>query len=266
MKKKLRVFGTIVLGLYALLCAALYFFQEKIIFIPQQLPKSHVFHFSQEFEELNFKTKEGIRLNGLLFKAQEAKGLIFYLHGNAGSLDTWGNVAKLYTDLGYDVFMLDYRGYGKSEGNITSPEQLFRDNQLVYSELKKRYQEEEITILGYSIGTGLATKLASINQPKQLILQAPYYSLTDMMRQQFSFIPTFILKYKFPIHEYFLLCEMPITIFHGDRDGIIPYESSVRLKQEFSDQVTLITLKGQGHNGMTNNPDYQRELKRILMQ
>ena len=144
--------------------------------------------------------------------------------------------------------------------------ELFEDNQLIYDELKEKYREDDIIILGYSIGTGLASKLASENKPDQLILQAPYYSLTDMMRQRFSFIPTFILKYKFATNEYLKNCKMPITIFHGNIDRVINYKSSLKLKEDFTNKIELITLNGQGHNGMTDNPNYKRELENILQE
>jgi pimeloyl-ACP methyl ester carboxylesterase len=264
MIKQLIKILTIIISLYILLCGLLYFFQEKLIFFPQKLEKNYRFDFEQEFEEININANDGKSLNGLLFKTDNSKGLIFYLHGNAGSLSSWGDVAKTYTDLNYDVFIIDYRSYGKSEGEISSQNQLFDDSQNAYNELKKRYNEDKIIILGYSIGTGLASKLASTNKPKLLILQAPYYNLTDMMKQRFSFIPTFILKYKFATNEYLKNCKMPVVIFHGNQDEVIYYGSSLKLKKEFKNQDTLITLNGQGHNGMTDNESYKMELAKIL--
>src|SRR5450432_4768676 len=179
---------------YILLFILLYFIQEKLIFYPQKLPADYTFHFDTNFEELHFKTQDNTSLHGILFKAGSSKGLIFYLHGNAGSLQSWGQIAKIYTDMHYDLFMLDYRGYGKSEGTISNEKQLYEDVQLVYDSIKQRYDEKKIIILGYSIGTGAATELAAANHPRLLILQAPYFNLTDMMRHHFPFIPTFILK------------------------------------------------------------------------
>ncbi|MFC2152228.1 alpha/beta hydrolase [Bacteroidota bacterium] len=244
----------------------LFMFQEKLIFFPQKLDKNYQFSFEQKFEEINVKTIDGILLNGLLFKSDSSKGLIFYLHGNAGSLSSWGEVAKTYTDLNYDVFILDYRGYGKSEGKINGQRQLFQDMQTVYNELKKKYNEDSIIVLGYSIGTGLAAKIASTNSPKLLILQAPFYNLTDMMRHVFPIIPTFILKYKFQTNEFIKNCNMPIVIFHGKQDEVIYYGSSLKLKEQFNEKVTLITLNGQGHNGITDNPKYIVEIQKILKQ
>lgn len=266
MKKSFVKVLKIIIALYFILCGFLYFFQEKLIFFPEKLDKNYQYNFLQNFEEINIKATDGKIINGLLFKAQKPKGVIFYLHGNAGNLSSWGDVAETYTHLNYDVFMIDYRSFGKSEGEITEQEQLFKDNQNAYNEVKKRYKEDKIIILGYSIGTGLAAQLASINHPKLLILQAPYYSLTDMMKKRFPFVPTFILKYKLATNDYLKNCKMPVIIFHGDQDEVIYYDSSIKLKEEFKKGDTLITLPKQGHNGITGNLVYQKELQKILSQ
>ena len=251
-------------AVYMIVCVLVFFLQEKLIFFPQKLNKEYKFDFEQQFEEIYLPTKDKTLLHGILFKSDNPTGLIFYLHGNAGSLSTWGEVAKTYTALNYDVFILDYRGFGKSEGSIIGQEQIFDDIQIVYEAIKKRYTENEIVVLGYSLGTGLAAKLASTNNPRLLVLQTPYYSLIDIMRRSYPILPTFILKYKFETNRYLQNCKMPIVIFHGDQDEVIYYGSSLKLKEEFSAKVTLIPLIGQGHNGMTDNTDYRREIQTVL--
>lgn len=242
----------------------LFFFQEKMIFFPEKLEKDFKFSFTDKFEEVTIQSKDNKSLHGLLFKADTSKGLIFYLHGNAGSVNSWGDVAKTYTRLNYDVFILDYRGYGKSEGSVNSQQQFFEDVQSAYDEMKKRYQENKMLVLGYSIGTGPATYIASTNHPWLLILQAPYYSLVDMMKHTYPIVPTFLLKYRFETNKYIKDCKMPVIIFHGDQDEVICYNSSVKLKALLKNSDTLITLKGQGHNGITDNPDYVDAMKNIL--
>lgn len=196
--------------------------------------------------------------------ADSSKGTIFYLHGNGGALDTWGEVAACYTDLGYDVFMIDYPGYGKSTGSIKTEEELFKAVQAAYDTAKKLYGEENIIVLGYSIGTGPASWLAANNHPKKLILQAPFYSLTEMMKNSYPVFPTFLLRYKFNTNEYLKKCKMPIYLFHGSDDEIIPYTSSVKLKQDIPTIDTLITLQGQSHNGITDNSQYEEAIKKIV--
>jgi pimeloyl-ACP methyl ester carboxylesterase len=264
MKKMLLQILIIPFVFYILACGLIFVIQERLIFFPEKLARDFKFPFGQKFEEINIKTEDQKLLHGLLFTSDSSKGLIFYLHGNAGSIQSWGDAAKTYTDLNHDVFMLDYRGFGKSEGSISSQDQMYQDLQIAYNQLKKRYREDQIIILGYSIGTGLATRLASTNNPKLLILQAPYYSLTDMMRHYYPIIPTFILKYKFETNEYVKDCKMPVAIFHGNQDEVIPYSSSIKLKECIKNTDTLITLYGQGHNGMTDNPEYREMIKKIL--
>jgi len=112
--------------------------QIKWFFPGAHLPKSYQFQFPQKFEEVNLKTSDSAHLNALLFKAENSKGVILYLHRNSGALKRWGGVSSMYTNLGYDVFILDYRGYGKSSGQIESEGQLFSDVQTAYNYLKTR--------------------------------------------------------------------------------------------------------------------------------
>jgi alpha-beta hydrolase superfamily lysophospholipase len=238
--------------------------QERLIFFPEKLPKNFRFKFYNDFEEINIKSRDGLLLNAVLFKAINPKGVIFYLHGNAGSINSWGEVASVYTNLNYDVFMPDYRGYGKSEGSISSEAQFFGDMQMAYDSLKSRYDESKIIVLGYSIGTGVAARLASTNQPAMLILQAPFYSLTDLSKHLYPIIPAFVVKYKFRTYKYIQDCTMPIILFHGDRDEIIYSGSASKLKPLMKRTDRVIILKDVGHNGMSSNKQYLIELQKIL--
>lgn len=265
MKKILIWIICVLLFLQISFCALFYFFQESFIFHPTKLSKEYTFNFNQGFEEINIKTQDNIVLNGLLFKTDSiSKGVIFYLHGNAGALDSWGHQAPLYTQLGYDIFFLDYRGFGKSEGKITSQEQLLKDVQSAYDEINKRYKKDEIIILGFSIGTGPAAYLASVNNPSKLILQAPYYNLTSVIHDICPIIPDFLIRYKLEVNEYISKCEMPIIIFHGDNDNIIDYNNSVRLNELLKESDTFITLPNESHIGISSNEIYKQKLAEIL--
>lgn len=263
-KKILIWFLIIAPSFYLITCCFFYFLQEKFIFIPDKLDKGYRYNFSQDFEEIYIKTKDETKLNGLLFKANNPKGLIFYLHGNAGALDSWGSLAPLYTnDLGYDLFILDYRGFGKSEGQIESETQLFEDVQAAYNSIKERYSEDQIIVLGYSIGTCPATWLSSTNNPRMLILQAPYYSLTSVIQNISPLTPEFLIRYKLETYKYIKDCQMPVIIFHGNLDKVISYDNSLQLEKLLKPTDRLITLKGEGHNEITDNKHYQDELSKI---
>ena len=254
-----------IFGLLCLVALLLYFNQERLIFFPQKLPANHQFSFDSHYEEITVTTSDNKKLHAVLFRTDSAaKGVIFYLHGNAGAIDSWGELAGFYNSLHYDVMMPDYRGYGKSQGSINSQKQFFDDIAIFYSVLKKKYSEDKIVVLGYSIGTGAAAYIASTNHPVLLILQAPYYTLPDLVKHIYPVVPFFLLKYKFETAEYIKKCKMPVVIFHGDQDEVIYYGSSLKLKEHLKPSDTLITLKNQSHNGITENYDYQDNIRRIL--
>lgn len=264
--KSLLTFIAFVLGVYLLICFLLYFFQEKMIFFPETLEKDFSFGFRNNFEERYIRMEDDIKLHALLFRSPDAKGVVFYLHGNAGSLEDWGIVAETFTSQSYDVFIPDYRGYGKSEGTITNEAQLHRDMQTLYDHIKEDYPEHRLSVLGHSIGSGMAARVAAVNSPKLLILQAPPYSLPDLVRNTFPLqvFPTFLLKYKLETGKYIREAEMPVVVLHGDKDEVVYYGSSLKLQENFKPEDTLITLHGLGHNNFLVTPQYRNEIQKIL--
>lgn len=251
-------------GIYLAICCFFYFSQDDLIFRGIRYPIGYQYNFQAAYKEYNIKTADGDTLNGILFTTQKPKGLIFYLHGNGGTIDSWHTVVFHYNKLGYDVFMPDYPGYGKSTGHIKSQQQLFDAVKMAYQHVKTLYPENQIVILGYSIGSGPAAWLASQNHPRRLVLLAPYYSLADEAKTLYPFLPSFILKYQFNTYKYIQHATAPITIFHGDADELIDHTSSIRLKKYFKPGDKLIILKGQQHNGIDENGDYLDSLKKIL--
>jgi uncharacterized protein len=262
----LFVILTIILVAYALLVIGFWLYQERLIFFPQPLPPNHNFCFDLPHEEIWIKADDGTRLHGLMFRATDnnTKGLVFYLHGNSGSMDSWGHVAPTYCDLGYDVFLLDYRGYGKSEGRLKNEQQFFSDAQKAYDAMTAFYPQENIIVLGYSIGSGTAAYIAAHNSPRMLILQTPYYNLPKLVREKFSLAPTYVMRYKFATHKMLKACRMPIVIFHGDNDIVIPHHHALRLQKLFKPTDKLIILPNEGHNGVTDNPDYRKAIIQLL--
>lgn len=265
----------VLLLLYVVVCLFFYFFQERLIFYPTKLSSDVEFSYTADFEELFFEVEEGVKLHGLLFRAyqgenaiagpgQQAKGLVFYLHGNAGALDSWGYAADVFLAEGYDVFILDYRGYGKSEGAISSKKQFLTDVDFVWKEIRKHYRQEDIIITGFSIGSGPAAWLASQNKPKMLILQAPYYSLENLAKRYFPVLPAALLRYNFTTAEYLQQVEAPIVLMHGTADEIIPYESSLMLKEQMGEDARLYTLEGLGHNNMSLSREYIRIIREVV--
>lgn len=246
------------------LLLVVYKMQEKLIFFPEKLPDTHRFDFKEKFEEINFSTEENVSINALLFKADTSTGLILYFHGNAGSLQSWGEVAKDFLLFGYDVLLIDFRGYGKSSGTISREEELHHDASYVFNAMKEKYGNEKIIIYGRSLGTGLASRLSSVVKPKALILETPFYSLTDMAKTVFPVLPaSLILKYTFENYVYLEKTSCPVFLIHGTKDEIVPYHSSTRLAA-LSENITLYTIESGTHNNLSEFPEYHEVLKKII--
>lgn len=250
---------------YLLIVVSVYFFQEKLIFHQSKLDSNYKFQFQNKFDEINIKVSNNETLNALLFYAEKPKGVIYFLHGNSGDLSGWGDVAPYFLDNNYDIFIIDYPGFGKSTGGIRNEKQLLADLQIGYDYLMKKYSEDKIVILGYSIGTGPSAYLASINHPKTLILVSPYYSFKKLAKTKAPFIPSFVLKYPLETNKFLKNVTAPIYIFHGNKDGAISIENSRSLIKDLKQlPISFTEIDDVGHNGILKNYYLQQKIDSIL--
>lgn len=249
--------------IYVLICLIAYYTQEILIFHPEVLSKDFVFRFEVEFEELFVEVEEGVHLHALHFKAVDPKGMVFYVHGNAGSLNDWGALSNLYVTLGYDLFMFDYRGFGKSDGKISHQQQFFEDAQTMYDYAKTIHSEANMIVEGFSIGTATASKIAVDNNPRHLVLKAPYYTLPYLIKSKHPYLPSSLLKYQFMTVDFLKKVCCPITIFHGTIDELIPIINAKRLAEEVP-RVELIIAENCLHNDLPYQWVYQTKMKQIL--
>ncbi len=237
-----------------------------MLFKPEKLPKDFQFDYeNQETKEYNLETRDGAVINGLrFFPKGESKGVVLYLKGNSKSIKGWGKFAVDFTRHGYNVLMVDYRGFGKSTGR-RSQKAIKRDLQLVYNKLKEMTTEDRIILYGRSLGSGFAAKLASMNHPKMLVLDAPYYSLTKVTARYAPFMPlSLLMKYPLPTYKWLKYVQCPIHIIHGTHDKLIPYKTSVKLSQVNPKLTKLHTVIGGGHKNLNNFESYHSMLDDIV--
>nr|WP_299067969.1 alpha/beta fold hydrolase [uncultured Allomuricauda sp.] len=255
----------IVLVAYIVISVLLYFLQDYFLFKPEKLSKDFQFYYdNQEIEEYNIETRDGATINGLRFKAENPKGIVFYLKGNSKSIKGWGKFAVDFTRHGYDVIMVDYRGFGKSTGRRTQ-KAVKRDMQVVYNRLKEKVSEKYIILYGRSMGSGFAAKLASMNNPRMLILDAPYYSLNKVAKKYIPFMPlSLLIKFPMPTHKWLKYVNCPIHIIHGTDDKLIPYKTSVKLSKIKPELTKLYTVIGGGHKNLNTFESYHKMLTEII--
>jgi hypothetical protein len=248
-----------------MISASLYMLQEKLMFFPTILDQNHVYEFEHNFEELFLKAEDKAVINALHFKTENPKGVILYFHGNAGDLQRWGKITGYYVDLQYDVFVMDYRTYGKSTGPL-SEQAFYDDAQMCYDHLLEYYSSKDIIIYGRSLGSGVATNLASKNNANQLILETPYFSIADVAKYRFPIIPVKkLLKYELPNYQFIKDVSCKIAIIHGTEDAIVPFKSGKKLFDIApKDRTTFYSIEGAGHGDLIQFDDFKNAIQDIL--
>ncbi|MCS6821504.1 MAG: alpha/beta hydrolase [Microscillaceae bacterium] len=253
--------------LYFVFCLFFYFFQECFLFLPKKLDANFKFRFPYLYQEVNLQSSDNEAvLNNLWFKVPNSKGVVLFFHGNAGNLARWGSMAQDFCRRGFDVFIHDYRTYGKSTGSL-SQENLFSDAQLCYDFIKKQYKNKKVPIIiyGRSIGTGVATYLASKNETAKLILETPYNNMKDLINTYTKLIPTeLLLRFSLPSDEYIAEVKCPVYILHGTQDETVPYILGKKLAERAGKKAKFYTIQEGEHNNLATFATYQAYLDRIL--
>lgn len=263
--KKIRKWLIIVIVLYVAIGTTLYFLQEKIIFHPQEIAAEDNYNFSAPFKEINLPVNNKKNLNIIQFTVPDSacKGVVLYFHGNRNNIQRYAPYASNFTKNNYEVWMIDYPGFGKSTGK-RSEQIMYDDAAILYQMARGRFSKDSILIYGRSIGTGVAAQLASVKDCKRLILETPYYSIDALMRYYAFIYPvSWMAKYHFPNHTYLKKIEVPVTLFHGTNDEIIPYGQSVKLAKE-NTSVNLVTVEKGKHNNLNDFPLFHQQLDSLL--
>lgn len=255
---------SILVILYIAICASFYFFQHYGFFRPEILSTAFQYKYPFPFEELDFDMEDGGRINAIYFKVPNSRGVVFYLKGNSKSLKGWGKFAKDFLSNGYDFFMIDYRGFGKSKGK-RSQTTLYNDAQYMYKWLTENYTEDKIILYGRSWGSGIAARIASWNKPGLLILDSPYFSFHYNVNRYLFFIPLkWLLRYDIRTDQYLKQVTCPVHIIHGTNDRLITFSQSKKLKALHPDKVVLHDVKGAHHNNLPEYPEFFEILYSIL--
>lgn len=249
---------------YALLLVVVYLVQEQIIFKPEKLDPAFRYKYDIPFRELNFDVEPGVRINGLHFECDQPLGLILYFHGNTRSIKGWAKYAKDFYRYNYDVVLVDYRGFGKSTGK-RSEKDMLGDMQFVYDTLAVQYAEHHLIVYGRSLGSGFAAKIASDNKPRYLILDSPYYNFKKVVERFLPFLPMrFLLRYHLRTDRWIIHVNCHTYILHGTKDRLIPIRNSEKLQQLNPRKITLVRIRGGGHNNLPAFPEYHNIIRDIL--
>jgi pimeloyl-ACP methyl ester carboxylesterase len=252
-------FLSISLGLlltaYALFAGAVYYKQDDLIFQGARLPADHQFNLDVPFEERTILV-DGAKLSGIRLTQEDPLGLIFFLHGNAGNIESWTSGADYYQRVNYDMFMFDYRGYGKSTGTVSSEAQLHSDVRKAWDSVASLYDGKPIIIYGRSLGAAMAAELATHVDAEKVILVSPFTSMEAMAKAQYPLLPVALIKYPLRTSEIIGEIKAPIILVHGDRDALIPIAHSEALLKLVNGDSKFLVIEGAGHNDIHRYKSY----------
>ncbi|GGI87406.1 alpha/beta hydrolase [Legionella impletisoli] len=245
MIKQLFLITLAVFGFFLLLT---YFWQRSLIYLPvKKMPKLSEFQ-ANDMHEVHIKTADGLSLLSWYKPARFDKPTILYFHGNAGHIGYRVPLIRDYMKEGYGVFLLEYRGYGGNPGRPTE-QGLYEDGRAAINYLlQEGVKPSQIVLFGESLGTGVATKIATEQQVCAVILQSPFTSLVELSRYHY---PWAFLK---PWDRYDSLQRMeaikaPLLVAHGKRDQIVPFKQGLTIYESAKEPKQLIVLE-RGHNDL----------------
>jgi uncharacterized protein len=265
-KKKILRWVKIILIIYCLTGIGLYSFQNKLLFRPVAVRRDEPYNFSQPHKEINIPYSDSSNMNIVQFltDTNNIKGVVLYFHGNRTNISRYAKFASTFTKNGYEVWMLDYPGYGKSTGEFTE-QMLYNWALTTYKLARARFSPESIILYGKSLGTGIAAQLAFVRDCKYLLLETPYYSVPSLLAQYAPIYPfEQMIRYKLPVHEYLKKVTAPVVIFHGTDDGVITYRNAKRLKPLLKQGDQFVTIEEGSHNDLTNFSIYQQKMDSLL--
>lgn len=252
--------------IYCLVGLCLYYLQDKYLFHPKALPDSYTYHFDVPFKEVNLPYNATTNINIVQFLTKDSvpKGVVLYFHGNRENINYYAAAAPVFTRNGYEVWMLDYPGFGKSTGEFTE-QHLYNWSLLTYKLARAGFSPNQIVLYGRSLGTGIAAQLAAVRDCKALVLESPYYSLPSVVGSYFPVYPVNkLIHFKIPTWQFMQQVTAPVTIFHGTSDMTILYRNARRLQPFLKKEDRFVTIEKGHHNDLAAFPLYQQTMDEVL--
>lgn len=264
-KRKIWKWTKIILMLYGIIGIALFYLQDYFLFHPKPLPANHKFSIQGRFEEIfiPYSKTDTIHLLRFLPDSGKPKGAVLYFHGNKENVERYAGFAKSFTSKGYEVWMPDYPGFGKSTG-VRDEKKLYSQAWQVYKLLANSFHADSILVYGKSFGTGIAAYIASGNRCRYLILETPYYSIPALFSHYAPIYPSgYMANYQLPLYKYLQDVKSPVAILHGTNDGVIPYAQAKKLAALLKPGDQFISIEGGTHHNLAGYAQYANLIKAV---
>ena len=251
----------IAIAIYFLLVLLVYFIQENLLFMPRDITEERAEEIENEYpevEEVELTTPDGIKLHGWLtdYSEGEENPLLIYFGGNAEEVSWLLEESERFRD--YSLLLINYRGYGLSEGS-PSEENLFNDAVYIYDYFADLdfVDEEQIMLIGRSLGTGVAVHLAAQREVSDLVLVSPYDSIKSLAKDIFPYLPVeLMLKHEFASVMRLEQIDSPALFLVAENDEIVPKDNSRKLYQKWPVDKEFEIINNRSHNDIHLSEKY----------
>ncbi len=239
------------LSAYLVFALVIYLFQDRYVYHPSREMVGTPEQIGLKFEGVFFEAEDHAKLHGWYLPAKSARATLLFLHGNAGNISHRLESLAIFHELGLNVFIFDYRGYGHSLGR---PSELGTYLDAVaawrYLTRKRGIPANEIIVFGRSLGGGIAAWLAARHPPRALVLESTFTSVEDMGRYMFPWLPVRLLaRYRYDTLANLRYVRCPLLLVHSPDDDIVPYSQGRRLLEAASEPKYFLRLGGSHNRG-----------------
>ena len=244
-------------------------FEHSQVYHPDRVLTATGAELGRSFEDVWFKASDGIELNGWFFPANtnspRARLAMLVCHGNAGNIGDRLDTCAALLATGVSVFLLDYRGYGRSQGR-PSEEGTYRDVQAAYQWLRQKgFPGTNIIAFGESLGGGVATELAVRETVGGLVLQSTFTSIPDIGAELFPWLPVrWIAKIRYDTHAKLPRLNIPVLVMHSPVDGLVRFHHGQRNFAAANEPKLFWELKGDHNNPLADPPHFISGIEKFL--
>ena len=250
MKKK-YVYSSIIIITILLLIYNSKMIEKNFIYFPDKNVDISPGNYNLIYDDVYFKTEDSLTLHGWFIYGKDTNKTVLWFHGNAGNIShRVHNIKEMLNIMNVNIFIFDYRGYGNSEGK-PSEKGTYIDAKAALNYLQSRsdIDQNQIIYFGRSLGSAIASNLATQSNPKYLILESPIPSIPYMAKHAYPFLPiSKLLKTQYDTIENLQTITKPVLIIHGDKDNTVPIEGAMKVFESANDPKQLYIIKGADHN------------------
>jgi len=241
---------------FLLLAVFVRFYENHSIYYPDKKIEATPRDLHLPYEDIDFKTSDGLSLNGWLVPAGPGRLTMVFCHGNAGNISYRLEKIEIFHNLGINVFIFDYRGYGRSQGQ-PSEQGLYDDAAAAYDYLlsRKDIDTDKIIIYGCSLGGAVATDLAARRKAAALILDSTFPSAVDMAKVILPFVPSFLIRSKMDSAAKIRAISIPKLFIHSPEDDIVPFVLGQKLFKAAPQPKQMLKISGDHNYGYSHSAD-----------